>query len=259
MKPLRGEVAWVTGASRGIGRACAVALARAGARVALSARSLEDLLAVAEEIRSEGGEAFAFALDLGDREAIERCAARIEEEAGAVSIVVNNAGFAKSAPFHKTTYEDLERLLAVNYVAPFWVVRSVLPGMLERRHGRIVNVASTAGRTGHRYTAAYTASKHALVGMTRALAVEVASKGITVNAVCPGWTETDLLHGAVENIVRATGRSREEAEGDLARMNPMGRLMRPEEIARAVVFLADPAAGGITGQLLGVDGGEVVA
>jgi len=259
MQPLRGELAWVTGASRGIGRACALALARAGARVVLSARSVEDLQAVAEAIRAEGGEAYVFPLDLLDRAAIEACARRIEAEVGPVSIVVNNAGLALSAPFHRTTYEDLERMLALNFVAPFWVVRSVLPGMIERRFGRIVNIASTAGRTGHRYTAAYTASKHALVGMTRALAVEVASKGITVNAVCPGWTETDLLEGAVGNIVRATGRSAEEARAELARMNPMGRLMRPEEVARAVVFLADPAAGGITGQLLGVDGGEVVA
>lgn len=259
MKPLRGEVAWVTGASRGIGRACAEALAAAGAKVALTARSLEDLLAVAEGIRAAGGEALPLALDVTDRQAIEACASRIAGALGPVSVVVNNAGLAKSAPQHLTSYEDLERLMAVNYVAPFWVIRSALPAMLERRHGRIVNIASTAGRTGHRYTAAYTASKHALVGLTRALAVEVARKGVTVNAVCPGWTETDLLADAVENIRRATGRAREEAAEELAGMNPMRRLMRPEEIARAVVFLADPAAGGITGQLLGVDGGEVIA
>ncbi len=259
MHALRGEVAWVTGASRGIGRACAEALAAAGARVALSARSADELRKVAEDIRAAGGEAFPFPLDLTDLSAIEVIAERIGAEVGPVSIVVNNAGLARSAPFHRTSREDLERMMAVNYVAPFWVIRSVLPGMLERRFGRIVNVASTAGRTGHRYTAAYTASKHALVGLTRALAVEVAGRGITVNAVCPGWTETDLLDDAVENIARTTGRSREEAVEALARQNPMGRLLKPEEIARAVVFLADPAAGGITGQLLGVDGGEVIA
>lgn len=259
MKPLRGEVAWVTGASRGIGRACAEALARAGAKVALSARNEGELEAVAEGIRAAGGEAVAFPLDLSDRPAIEAAAERIGERLGPVTVVVNNAGLAKSAPLHQTSYEDLERLMAVNYVAPFWVIRSVLPGMLERRHGRVVNIASTAGRTGHRYTAAYTASKHALVGLTRALAVEVAARGITANAVCPGWTETDLLEEALENIGRTTGRPREEAADALARMNPMRRLMKPEEIARAVVFLADPAAGGITGQLLGVDGGEVIA
>lgn len=259
MTPLRGEVAWVTGASRGIGRACAEALARAGAKVALSARNPEELAKAAEAIRSQGGEAFAFPLDVTDRQAIENCASRIGETVGPIGVVVNNAGLALSAPQHRTSYEDLERLMAVNYVGPFWVIRSVLPGMLERRHGRIVNIASTAGRTGHRYTTAYTASKHALVGLTRSLAVEVARRGITVNAVCPGWTETDLLADAVENIQRATGRDRDEATRELAGMNPMGRLMRSEEIARAVVFLADPAAGGITGQLLGVDGGEVIA
>lgn len=259
MKPLRGEVAWITGASRGIGRACAETLARAGAKVALSARKANELEAVAAAIREEGGEALAVPLDVGDRPAIEAAAERIADALGPISVVVNNAGLAKSAPFHQTSFEDLERLMAVNYVGPFWVIRAALPGMLERRHGRIVNIASTAGRTGHRYTAAYTASKHALVGLTRALAVEVAGRGITANAVCPGWTETDLLEEALENIGRTTGRPRDEAADALARMNPMRRLMKPEEIARAVLFLADPAAGGITGQLLGVDGGEVIA
>lgn len=259
MKPLRGEVAWITGASRGIGRACAETLARAGAKVALSARKANELEAVAAAIREEGGEALAVPLDVGDRPAIEAAAERIADALGPISVVVNNAGLAKSAPFHQTSFEDLERLMAVNDVGPFWVIRAALPGMLERRHGRIVNIASTAGRTGHRYTAAYTASKHALVGLTRALAVEVAGRGITANAVCPGWTETDLLEEALENIGRTTGRPRDEAADALARMNPMRRLMKPEEIARAVLFLADPAAGGITGQLLGVDGGEVIA
>ena len=259
MKPLRGEVAWITGASRGIGRACAETLARAGAKVALSARKANELEAIAAAIREEGGEALAVPLDVGDRPAIEAAAERIADALGPISVVVNNAGLAKSAPFHQTSFEDLERLMVVNDVGPFWVIRAALPGMLERRHGRIVNIASTAGRTGHRYTAAYTASKHALVGLTRALAVEVAGRGITANAVCPGWTETDLLEEALENIGRTTGRPRDEAADALARMNPMRRLMKPEEIARAVLFLADPAAGGITGQLLGVDGGEVIA
>lgn len=259
MQSLSEEVAWVTGASRGIGRACAEALAEAGARVALSARDEGALAEVAEAIRRAGGRAEIFPLDLLRPEAVPGCAEAIEARLGPVSVVVNNAGVAHAAPIAATTLDDLRRLLDVNLVGAFQVIQAALPGMLRRGRGRVVNVASSAGRTGHRYTAAYTASKHALVGLTRALAVELATRGVTVNAICPGWTETDLLATAAENVSRATGRTLEEARTTLARMNPMGRLIHPEEIARAVVFLADPLAGGITGQLLGIDAGEVIA
>lgn len=259
VRPLADRVALVTGASRGIGRACAIALARAGAHVALCARDRIACAEVTAAIREAGGVAEPFPLDVADIASVESCAAAVAERLGPVEILVNNAGIGFSAPLHRTSLDDLRRVLEVNFVGAFALTKAVLPTMIERRAGRIVNVASTAGRTGYRYTTAYCASKHALVGFTRALAHEVAGKGITVNAVCPGWTETDLLEASARKIEEATGRSRDEAVRTLASMHPIGRLIQPEEVARAVVFLADPAAGGITGQLLGIDGGEVMA
>ncbi len=256
---LDGQVALVTGASRGIGRAIAAALALAGARVALCARDVAACEEGAAAIRAAGGNARAFALDVADPASVLACVAQIAGDLGPVDIVVNNAGVALSAPMHKTSLDDLRRMMDVNFTGAFMVTQAVLPGMLEKKRGRVINVASTAGRTGYRYTTAYCASKHALVGLTRALAHEVAGKGITSNAVCPGWTETDMLDQSAKNIVKATGRSYDDAVQSLARMNPIGRLIQPEEVARMVVFLAEPAAAGITGQLFNVDGGEVIA
>jgi 3-hydroxybutyrate dehydrogenase len=256
---LDGQVALVTGASRGIGRAISVALAQAGAKVALCARDVAACEEGVSAIRTADGAAQAFKLDVADPASVQACIEAVRNELGPVDIVVNNAGIALSAPMHKTSLDDLRRMMDVNFTGAFMVTQAVLPGMLERKRGRVINIASTAGRTGYRYTSAYCASKHALVGLTRALAHEVATKGITANAVCPGWTETDMLDASAKNIVGATGRTYEEAVQSLARMNPMGRLIKPEEVARMVVFLAAPEAAGITGQLFNVDGGEVIA
>ena len=226
-RPLEGQIALVTGASRGIGKACALALGHAGAQVALCARDVDACRAIAESLPNSK----AFPLDLTNDESIAACAEAVARDLGPVDILVNNAGIALSAPMHRTAPGDLRRMMDVNFTGAFLLTQALLPSMLERRRGRVINVASTAGRAGYRYTVAYCASKHALVGMTRALAQEVAHKGICVNAVCPGWTETDMLDASAKSISQHTGRSYEDAVSTLAKMNPMGRLIRPEEVA----------------------------
>lgn len=246
--------ALVTGAGRGIGAAIARALAGAGFRVSLTGRTRAHLDAVAAEI---GAGALAVPADVSDPSALAAAVREAEAALGPVDVLVNNAGVAHSAPFAKTSREDFERLLAVNLLGPFELTRLVLPGMLARRSGRVVNVASTAGLKGYAYTAAYTATKHAVVGMTRALALETARTGVTVNAVCPGFADTDIARDAVAGIVAKTGRSEAEARAELAKFNPMGRLIAPAEVAAAVLYLVGEEAGALTGIALPVAGGEV--
>lgn len=257
-KPLAGRIAWVTGASRGIGKAIAHSLAEAGALVALGMRDPTAAEPWLEALRQGGGRAEAFRLDVTGVDSIANCLGEIEARLGPVDILVNNAGIAHSAPFHQTSVDELRHVLEVNLVGTFVTTKAVLPSMIERGWGRLIQIASTAGLTGYRYTAAYAASKHAVIGLTRSLALEVADKGITANAVCPGWTATDMLEDSAARIAEATGRSHDDARSRLARMNPLGRVLQPEEIARMVVFLADPASSGITGQTFNVDGGEVL-
>jgi 3-hydroxybutyrate dehydrogenase len=256
---LAGRHAIVTGGGSGIGAATAAELARRGARLTLIGRRSATLAATCAELtRQYGGDHFHAIADVTDPAAVTAAFAAAVERGGAVAILVNNAGAAESAAFLKTDLALLRRMMAVNLDAAFLCTQAVLPAMLRAAHGTIVNVASTAGVTGYAYVAAYCAAKHALVGMTRALAREVAAKGVTVNAVCPGYTDTDLVARAVDTIAAKTGRAAADARADLAASNPMGRLVTPQEVAATVGFLCSPGAAAITGQAIVVAGGEIM-
>jgi len=257
--PLAGRHAVVTGASRGIGAAIAATLARLGADVALVGRDRARLDAVGAEIAAATGRStLALVADVADGSAVRHAFEQVQAMLGAPSILVNNAGVARSAPFHRADDAHWREAIDVNLMGAVHCTRAALPAMTRAGQGRIVNVASTAGLKGYAYVAAYCAAKHALVGLTRALALETATTGVTVNAVCPGYTETDILSTAVDNIVAKTGRSVEETRAELAATNPMRRFVDPVEVAEAVAWLCLPASAAITGQAVAVAGGEVM-
>jgi NAD(P)-dependent dehydrogenase (short-subunit alcohol dehydrogenase family) len=237
----------VTGAAGGIGTALVQRFAAAGDRVVALGRHADSLARLAQaepivcDVTDEGSVSAAFA------------------EIGAVDLLVNNAGVGESAPLHKTTLESWTHHLEVNATGPFLCMRAVVPGMRERGDGVIVTVASTAGRVGAPYTAAYAASKHAVIGLTRAVAAELAGTGVRVNAVCPTFVRTEMTERSIANIVRRTGRTVEQAELALAESSPLGRLLEPDEVADAVVYLASPAAAAVNGQTLILDGGGIQA
>jgi NAD(P)-dependent dehydrogenase (short-subunit alcohol dehydrogenase family) len=248
----------VTGGGSGIGAASAMALARAGARVTLLGRRRERLESQVRAISDNRGAAAAEALDVTEATAIPTAFEAASRRFGPVDILVNSAGDAESAPFGKTSLELFERLMGVNLTSAFLCTQAVLPAMLRAKRGRIVNIASTAGVKGYPYVSAYCASKHGLVGLTRSLALETAKTGVTVNAVCPGYTETGLVEQAVARIATKTGRSSAEARAELAANNPMGRMVTPEEVAATVLYLCLPNSSAITGQAIVVAGGEIM-
>jgi NAD(P)-dependent dehydrogenase (short-subunit alcohol dehydrogenase family) len=252
-QPLAGRHALVTGGGRGIGAAIAVALAGAGARVTLLGRTAAELAKTAASMPG----AQAVTADVTDAKQVERAFADAREAAGEVSILVNNAGLAKSRPLAKSDEAFWRGMLDVNLTGAYHCTRAALPAMLAAGWGRIVGVSSTAGLRGYAYCTAYCAAKHGLVGFTRALALEVAKTGITVNAVCPGFTETGVVRDAVRAISEQSARSESEARQTLISFNPQQRFVQPEEVASAVLWLCLPGSESMNGQSIAVAGGEV--
>jgi len=256
---LQGKSAVITGGGRGIGEAVARELAERGVRVLVSARSVGEIEAVAKALREDGHEAFAVACDVADPEQIQNLAAEATKLLGRVDILVNNAGIAASAPLKRISLEDWNRIFTVNVTGTFLCTQAFLPAMVEEKWGRVINVASIAGLSGAPYISAYSASKHAVVGFTRCVSAEVAAYGVTVNAVCPGYVETEMVSTSVQNIVAKTGISEEKARASIVGMNPQERVLDPEEVAFQVVSLCDPRARGVNGQTLVLDGGGLLS
>ncbi|MGH2503479.1 MAG: SDR family NAD(P)-dependent oxidoreductase [Ktedonobacterales bacterium] len=255
---LMGKRAVVTGATKGIGRSIALRLAEAGADVAVSARGEADLEALRGEIEARGRRALAIICDVTDAQQVnERLAKGALDAWGGVDILVNNAGNAGSANFLGHPDELWQRMLAINLTSVYYVTKAFAPAMVAQAAGRIITIASIAGKVGGKYITAYTASKHGVIGLTRALAVELNQHGITVNAICPGYVDTPMTDASVANMVARTGMSAAEARQTLERMSPQRRLIEPDEVASVALFLALDSSKGITGQAINVDGGEV--
>jgi 3-hydroxybutyrate dehydrogenase len=260
MPKLQDRIALITGGGRGIGRAIALAFAQEGAQVAVAARSSEQVSKVACEIAEQFPTmATPINCDVSDPKSVEKMFVLVNQVFGrGPDIMVNNAGIAESAPLTKTDDELWHRILDVNLNGTFYCTRAALPQMIEQGWGRIINVASIAGKTGAPYIAAYSASKHGVLGLTRSAAMEVAAKGITVNAICPGYVDTEMTTGAIENITQKTRLTADEAMESIKKMSPQNRIIEPEEVAALALLLASEEGRGINGQAINVDGGSVL-
>ena len=251
------RTALITGAGKGIGEAISLALADQGLRVALAARTMADLERVAALVRAHGGQAFPVVCDVTDAASVATAVAAVADACGPIAVLVNNAGAAASHKFLDHDDALWQRMLDVNLTSVYRVSKAVAPMMIAARWGRIINVASIASKVGGKYLAAYTAAKHGVLGLTRALAAELVGYDITVNAICPGYVDTPLTDQAVANITARTGRSPGEARAALERISPQNRLITPAEVAVVAVLLASDSARGINGQAINIDGGAV--
>jgi NAD(P)-dependent dehydrogenase (short-subunit alcohol dehydrogenase family) len=256
---LAGKRAVVTGAGRGIGRSIALALAEAGADVAITARSASELIQLQHEIEALGRKCASITCDVTDADQVQHMAATLSAQLGGIDILVNNAGNAGSHKFLEHPDELWHRMLAVNLTSVYYVSKAFVPQLIAQRSGRIITIASIASRMGDRYIAAYTASKHGVLGLTRALAAELTPYNITVNAICPGYVDTPMTDNSVENIVARTGISPAKARAALEKTSPQQRLIQPEEVASIAVFLAQDSSKGISGQGINIDGGAVMS
>jgi len=253
---LAGKTALITGGGRGIGRAIAERLRGLGARVVVTGRTEAELTETATAL-----EGLALPLDLADRASIARGLDALWGRLGVarVDVLVNNAGAAESAPFDRTSDELWDRMMSVNVYAAFALTRALVPGMIAAGFGRVINVASNAGLTGYAYSTAYCASKHAMIGMTRAIALEIAKTNVTINALCPGWVETRMLDEAVARIAGKTGRGEDDARRALASMSPQKRMVTPAEVAHLAAMLCADEARSVHGQAIAIDGGQVMS
>jgi NAD(P)-dependent dehydrogenase (short-subunit alcohol dehydrogenase family) len=253
MAALAGRHALVTGGGRGIGRAIAAALSAAGASVTVAGRSEKPLQEAAAAGHAKGW----IVGDVTQPEAMIDHLRVIETVRGPVDILVANAGGAESAPFSETSPAQFRSMFELNVMGVVSTTQAVLGGMVERRFGRVVAIASTAGLKGYGYVSAYCTAKHAVVGLVRSLAIETAKTGVTVNAVCPGYTDTEMMRESVSRIVDKTGRTPAEAQAAILKNNPLGRFVKPQEVASAVLYLCSPDAAAVTGTTLVVAGGEL--
>lgn len=258
MSALNGKIALVTGGGRGIGEAIATELAKAGADVVVCSRTANEIHAVAEKVRSVGRRSLPIVCDVTDATQVRLMADQVRDQFGEVEILVNNAGLGRSHRFVDHPDELWDQMLAVNLTSVYHVTKAFVPKMIERRQGRIINIASVMSKIGGKYVAAYTAAKHGVLGLTRALAVELVEYNITVNAICPGYVNTPMTDENITNIASKTGMPEIEARKALEKLSPQKRMIEPEEVAAVVLMLASDIAQGINGQAINIDGGGVM-